>query len=439
MKFSTLEQAVAYLNKFQFHGFRLGLERISAVLKKLGNPHQFYESIHVAGTNGKGSVCAATTSILKESGLKVGLYTSPHLLNLNERFQVNLKEISDDELKELIKEIALLVESGFELSYFEFTTAMAFLYFKEIGVDVAVIETGLGGRLDATNILLPKVCAITNIALEHMTYLGDTIEKIAYEKAGIIKEKSKVITGSLKKAEREVIEKVAQKKKADVIRFGKDFLVKNFSSITQSFDYFYGDFYLKDISFGLFGRHQIENAAIATSICIELKKLGFDIQDKAIRKGLKSTSWPGRSEILKGPFYVFLEGAHNEAGLKVLLEQIEFLQHTLKIKKKSLLWACSNEGNDKNPLSMLRTIANIFDKVVITEPKGPRRPVFIEEWTKMNIDFPVKFQKNLYNAIDELKENCSSEKDLLVVAGSLYLVGPARKYFLDLGWKNNLS
>lgn len=404
-------------------------------LDKLGAPQLSYNSIHIAGSNGKGSVCAATASILKESGLKVGLYTSPHLLRLNERFQVNLKEISDEDLKILIGEIASLVEAGFELSYFEFTTAMAFLYFKEMAVDIAVIETGLGGRLDATNVILPKVCAITNISLEHKAYLGDTIEKIAYEKAGIIKEGVPVVTGQLKSPEKEVIKEVANKKNAKIKMLGSDFYAENFSISSQKFDYKAHDYCLKDISFGLFGKHQIENAAVAITLCRELKNSGFKITDKPIKKGLKITSWPGRSELLKGVFYAFLEGAHNEAGLKVLLEQIKFLEKVLKIKKKILLWACSNEGGDKDPFLMLKNINHLFDKIIITEPKGPRKPVSIEEWKQIKLNFPVEFQKDFYRAIDKLKNGFLDNEDLLVVAGSLYLVGPARAYLLKRGWR----
>ena len=212
MKFESLKDAENFLNKFQFHGFRLGLERIEAALKALGHPERDYPCIHVAGTNGKGSVCAITSSILEKAGYRVGFYSSPHLFRLNERFRINLRPVSDEKLKALIEEVASLTEKGYELSYFEFTTAMAFLYFSWERVDIAVIETGLGGRLDATNCILPLVTAITNISLEHTAYLGRTIKKIAFEKAGIIKGGCPCICGNVNEKALKVIERVAKKK-----------------------------------------------------------------------------------------------------------------------------------------------------------------------------------------------------------------------------------
>jgi len=377
MEFSSVKKAITYLNEFQFHGFRLGLERIKAALKALGNPHESYPCIHVAGTNGKGSTCAAISSILQEAGFKVGFYSSPHLVELNERFRINFDPIGDKELKELIEETATLIEQGLELSYFEFTTAMAFSCFRKHGVDFAVIETGLGGRLDATNLITPMVSVITNVSLEHQSYLGKTLEEIAREKAGIIKNRVPVVAGNLEKGPLKVIEGVCQKRQAPLFLLGRDFSIRAHEG-PRIFDFSSGNTILKDIDFGLGGGYQMENAALAVETCLRLMDQGTEIEHAHIIKGLSETAWPGRSELLAGKIWAFLDGAHNEAGLEGLLPSVRAISNDIsKIKKKVLLWACSNEGDDKDPAAMLEKVAGLFDEVIITEPAGPRKPVTI--------------------------------------------------------------
>ncbi len=437
MEFSNVKDAITYLNGFQFHGFRLGLERIKTALQALGHPHESYPCIHVAGTNGKGSVCAALSSILQEAGFKVGFYSSPHLVELNERFRINFDPIGDKELKELIEETATLVEKGLELSYFEFTTAMAFSCFRKHGVDFAVIETGLGGRLDATNVITPVVSVITNVSLEHQSYLGSTTNEIAFEKAGIIKKRVPVVAGRLEDTPLKVIEGICKKRNAPLYLLGRDFFIRGHEN-SRLFDFSSGDISLKNIGFGLGGGFQLENAALAIETCLRLMDQGTRIDHAHIRKGLSGTSWPGRSELLRGKIWAFLDGAHNEAGLEWLLPSVMAISKGIsRVKKKVLLWACSNEGGDKDPSAMLQKVAAPFDQVIITEPCGPRKPVTIDEWKEMALTPScrrVRLVKEYKEALGMILSE-GGEETLLVVAGSLYLVGPVRKALIEQGFK----
>ena len=436
MKFPTVDEAIAYLNKFQFHGFRLGLERIDAVLDALGNPHETYPTIHVAGTNGKGSVCAALSSILQEAGYKVGFYSSPHLVKLNERFRINMEPIDDSFLKELLEETASLSEKGYELSYFEFTTAMAFSCFAKKGVDIAIIETGLGGRLDATNVITPLISIITNISLEHQTYLGNTVEEIAFEKGGIIKKGVPVVTGRLDGGPLKVISRICQEKEAPLHLFGRDFGIKRHGD-SALFDLWMDNATIKNVRFGLMGKVQMENGAVAAFVCRLLERMGLSVSQSDIVKGLAKTYWPGRSELFKGSCWVFMDGAHNLAGLESLRNSLQQLETLLPgIGKKSLLWACSNEGGDKDPVKMLQTIAPLFKEIIITEPQGPRLPVTIEEWANMDTPDGVTLVKDYREALDVSLSALNSD-DLLVVAGSLYLVGPVRERLIARGFKHH--
>ncbi len=433
LRFKGYDEAISYLDRFQFHGFRLGLERIEAVLKELGDPQKAYPCIHVAGTNGKGSVCAALSCVLEEAGLRVGFYSSPHLYRLNERFRLDMEQVSDKELVQLISDIACLVEQGFELSYFEFTTAMAFSWFARKEVDIAIIETGLGGRLDATNVVIPKVSVITNISLEHQAYLGTSLGDIAYEKAGIIKTGVPVVIGDVVREASSVLMEVAARKMAPVIAFDRDFhIVQRPRCI---FDYSGARLELQGLSFGLYGGHQLSNAAVCLAAIEELITQGVDIGENAIRCGLSRTFWPGRSELfVKEGRKVFFDGAHNMAGVVALKKLLLACRSDrLLPERMSLLWACSDEGGDKDISGLLREIAPLFQQIVITEPVGPRRPVTIEQWQAAAWRFNAGLEKEWETALACLLEDMG-EHSLLVVSGSLYLIGPVRKRLMDQGF-----
>jgi dihydrofolate synthase/folylpolyglutamate synthase len=423
----NFKAALTYLDKFQFHGFRLGLERMTCILNVFGNPEKNYPCLHVAGTNGKGSVSAIIASILHAAGYRAGLYTSPHLSSLRERFRIGDAMISEEELQEQIWRIRDFLEKGYELSYFEFTTAIAMVWFAEQGTDLVIFETGLGGRLDATNIVTPLVSVITNISLEHQAFLGSSISEIAMEKAGIIKKGVPVITGVREQPALSVILDRSLELNAPVWEIGRDFDVEEHGN--SGIDY-KGEFLkINGLDLALKGKHQATNAGLAIAACERLIEQGFRVTDKAVRNGCRSVYWPGRGELLRGSCRVLLDGAHNLGGIVSLKDLLGRLNTTPGDKGKyfhTLLWACSDEGGDKDFVAMLRQISSLFGQIIITEPPGPRVPVTLERWRGSDIPKDVILEQNWQKALNKALSNCG-EEDLLCVAGSLYLVGPVRE------------
>ena len=423
------KHALNYINTFQFHGFRLGLERMEEILSAIGHPEDLFPCIHVAGSNGKGSVCATLSSILHASGLKPGLYTSPHLYSLTERFRCCEKDISEEELAEIIFQIKGLVDSGYELSYFEFTTTIAFLWLKKMRPDIVILETGLGGRLDATNVVSPVISVITNISLEHQSYLGDTIEKIAKEKAGIIKKGSRVISGVLNKGAREVIENKAREMGCSIFELGRDFFCASRPDGTLS--YHGKNLQVDGIEPGLKGRYQEDNLALALAVCEHLTGLGWRINEKHIKKGVKRVVWPCRLETFQGSCHVLIDGAHNKEGVSGLKA---FLRSFCGDKESTLLWACSDEGGDKDIASMLFFITPLFKKIIITQPPGPRKPVTIKQWQTLSGMEKMDFEKDWRQALALALKICGKD-DLLCVSGSLYLAGSVREELIKMDFK----
>jgi dihydrofolate synthase/folylpolyglutamate synthase len=425
--------AVEYLDGFQFHGYRLGLERMDAILAALGNPHGTYPCVHVAGTNGKGSVCAMTAGILTAAGSRIGMYTSPHLQSLRERFTVGGGMISESDLHRLILKIRELVEAGYELSYFEYTTTVAMVWFAEQGVDLAVFETGLGGRLDATNVVRPLVSVITNISLEHCSFLGRTIPEIAWEKAGIIKKDVPVISGVADGPARSVIRERSLELDAPLFELGSDFTVRR--SADGTLDFRGRDWGINGLELVLKGDHQTANAGLAIAACERLGEAGFRIPEAAVRSGCRSVSWPCRGEFLRGSSLALLDGAHNPDGIRTLKALLKdfFSGEGIRIGCRTLLWACSNEGGDKDFVSMLNEIAPFFQRCIITEPAGPRKPVTVEDWQKAGVPAGALLMKDWREAVDAcLNGSCSS--DFLCAAGSLYLVGAVRARLIEKGF-----
>lgn len=299
------QDSVKYLESFWKFGIKLGLERIEYLLDKLENPHKKFKSIHIAGTNGKGSVCAFVSSILKESGIKTGMYTSPHLIKYEERFKINDENILEkdfclyiEKIKNVIDDYPNDVEKPTE---FEILTALAFLYFADEKTDIAVIETGLGGRLDSTNVINPLVTAITNIDFDHTKILGETIKDIANEKAGIIKENVPCVTAADGKA-LEVILKKCKEISAPIRLISKKNLAKNIIPLT--------------------GNHQLINSRIAIGIIEELNKIGFKITNRHIKNGLSKTRWPARFQKVSDNPVIIVDGAHNPAGARAVCDTL---------------------------------------------------------------------------------------------------------------------
>lgn len=330
------------LESFQKFGINLGLDRIEYLLEKLDNPHLKFKSIHVAGTNGKGSVCAMLSSILKESGLKVGMYTSPHLFKYNERIQIRGQGIGDREIVKyfkLVKPHAKKVKA----TIFEILTAMAFKYFADKKVDIAVVEVGMGGRFDATNVLTPEVSVITTIDYDHTEYLGKTLKKIAYEKAGIIKQGVPVVVGKIKKEALAVIKKIAKKNGSRcAVALGD---VRN------------------EMRSALCGPHQRQNAAVAVK-AIELLK-NFKVTNKNKKSGLRKVEWPGRFQIVSKKPFIIVDGAHNKAGILSLKGTIK------EMKIKTPLTVIFGAQKTKDIDSMIKELRPIAKEIIVTQSSHP--------------------------------------------------------------------
>ncbi|OAG28401.1 bifunctional folylpolyglutamate synthase/dihydrofolate synthase [Thermodesulfatator autotrophicus] len=422
MKF---KEALTWLSQYEFHGIKPGLERISFLLNNLDNPQHLYPVVHIAGTNGKGSTAAFFESILRHHGLKTGLYTSPHLISVCERFVINGKPISEERFAELAKRVKKSLGDN-PATYFELTTAIAFLVFAEEKVDIAIIECGLGGRLDATNVILPEVAIITPVSFDHQAFLGNTLSAIASEKVGIIKPERPVVTSYQKQEALEVIEKHAHEKRAPLFIQGRDFDIFP-ARETLSFK---GKYIFYDLRPSLKGRHQLTNLALAIKATELLEEKGFlSLQSEKLKEAVANTSWPGRFEIISTEPPVILDGAHNLAGINTLKENLE----ELGIKEYILLFGASNEDGTKPFKEMLTTLLPGCKKLFICQPPGPRRPVSLEEWQVRlkNLKHPlVHFYSSWEKALEEALED---RKNLpLIVTGSLYLVGFARAYLNTL-------
>jgi len=413
---------VEYLYGLERRGIKPGLERVRSLLAALGNPQDSFTSIHVAGTNGKGSVCSFLSSVLIEAGHRTGLYTSPHLFRFNERISVNSRNITGGELVEAASEVrsALRKARAGGVTFFEFTTAMAFLHFRKKKVSLAVVETGMGGRLDATNLVRPAVSVITNIALDHTAWLGSTMREVAEEKAGIIKPGVPVVTGQKPGAALSVIRSAAKKNSSPLYVMGKDFHAEG---ETGAFSYsgLYGG--LGGLRTTLKGAHQVKNAALALAAAELLRAQGISIGAKEIRAGLKAALWPGRFEILSRRPLVILDGAHNPAGAAVLKEAVSSL------RKKRLILVIGMMS-DKDMGGILRELVPSSDLVIATRPGG-ERSASVESVMAAAARYgkPVMGAKKVKDACE--KALClASPADCVLVSGSLFTVGEGRRYLL---------
>ena len=418
----TYQEAVEWLSRFQFHGIKPGLERIQELLFRLGHPEKKLCAVHLAGTNGKGSTGAILETLIRYHGLKTGLYASPHLLSVRERFMINGSPVSEERFAALCTKVREALED-LPATYFELTTAIAFLYFAEEEVDLAVVECGLGGRLDATNVLYPQVSIITSVGLDHQAYLGDTLAQVAYEKAGIIKTGCPVVVGPMAEEAFEVIRQRAQSLSAPLWRFGEDFRVFP----CRGGLFYQGEHQLPRLLLSLRGKFQRVNLGLALKAHELLEKKGFPFEEDKVRQALTKVVWPGRYERFKAPRLIVLDGAHNIDGVKALLESLQ----EDGIERYHLLFAASNEGGSKPYLEMLRLLMGRAEKVFLCEPPGPRHPVTLEEWQESLKGFHFEdwgctfiFKKDWQEALEEaLQENTPP----LVVTGSLYLVGKVRE------------
>lgn len=401
-------EAVKFIETFWKFGIKLGLDRIRDLLRELHDPQDNFPSIHIAGTNGKGSTCAMIASILRESGFKVGLYTSPHLIDYTERFKVNGKDISKDKFVKYCADIKKIVSAypkkKEKPTEFEILTAVAFKYFSDEKVDIAVIETGLGGRLDSTNVIRPEVCAIINIDLDHTEILGKNINSIAKEKAGIIKEDvAVVVPSSLNKTALKVIRSVCKEKNSHLIIAPK--APGKYSKFIR-----------------LKGSFQKENAGAALGLIKELRSKGFKITDKNIKNGFRKTDWPARFQIVSKNPLVIVDAAHNPAGIKALAVEAG--------KKKKVTFVLGMLGY-KDYCGVVKAMAPFAKRIIacaINHPKSLDPKVITKEARKLGIE---SFSFDELECALRYALNTASTDDKICIAGSHVTAGQALLFFND--------
>ncbi|MCJ7789845.1 MAG: bifunctional folylpolyglutamate synthase/dihydrofolate synthase [Candidatus Atribacteria bacterium] len=429
----TYPEALKYIYDLNKYGIKLGLKNIKYLLFLLGNPHQKLKIIHIAGTNGKGSTCSLISSILQSAGFKVGLYTSPHLVDFTERMKINYRSINQKKVATLLERIKPLVEKVAHTPYythptfFEVITAMAFIYFFEEKVDFLVLEVGLGGRLDATNVCEPLISVITHLDYDHMDKLGNSLEEIAREKGGIIKSGGIVITSNqFEKADQE-INKIARQRNSIIYKVGREIKYEIIKSDLKGIIFNLHGIYNNYINLHtpLLGRHQAENAATAITAVEALKNKGICISKKAIRDGLEKVKWPGRLEIIQKNPILILDGAHNPNGVKVVRQTLEeiFCYHRLVLVLGIFA--------DKDYKKMIKIIAPLADLIIATKAKNPRAtpPQIIAKEAAQYIDRnKIMVTKNIPQAINYAIFN-SHKDDLICITGSLYTIGEAKRYF----------
>ncbi|MCX5842513.1 MAG: bifunctional folylpolyglutamate synthase/dihydrofolate synthase [Deltaproteobacteria bacterium] len=400
---------------------RLGLDPVSRLLDRLHNPYNSYETILIGGTNGKGSIAAMVASILACGGFRVGLYTSPHLIDIRERIKVNQRMIALDEMMELIEEVQERMTES--VTYFEFLTAVAFLYFCRKGVDIAVVEVGMGGRLDATNVVTPLVSAISNISFDHEEHLGRSLGNIAREKGGIIKDGGVCITAVTQKSVIRVLEDICRERGAALFKVGGKIKVKELGN---------GFFSYKGIKkryerlmCPLKGRHQIENAAVALGVIEAAAMKGFSVNDDAVFAGIRDVQWPGRLEILQQAPMVVVDGAHNAAGVSALAKA---LKNEFSYTRLILIFGVLN---DKDYRSMLKKLVPLADRLIITKPDTVRAmppqeiAAVVQKWQDNDrIELAESPQEALKRAL-----SIAGLDDMICVTGSLYLVGEIKRIF----------
>ena len=416
---SDKPNSFAYLESLNVDKMRFGLKAIRELLLRLGNPQKSYRTIIIAGTNGKGSTAAMTASILRSAGYSVGLYTSPHLIDVRERIVVGGRKISIKYFNRTIADVRNQVKQA--VSYFEFLTAVALVYFQKQKVDIAVLEVGLGGRLDATNICKPFVSVITNINFDHTAYLGDTLESIAREKAGIIKQNDLCLTAAKQKKVLRVLEEVCLNRRATLCVLGRDMKIKKQKD--GSFHYYGLNRHLKNLTIPLRGGHQLFNAALALAAVEIGEKKGLVVGTEVIYRGLENTRWEGRLEVLQQHPLFLLDGAHNPAGIDTLCRS---LKKDFAFRRLIIIFGALA---DKDYQKMLGTLCPLAWKIIVTQINA-RRAVPVNELkaTAHETGCSVVMTGNVRQAVKQALV-LAGQEDLICATGSFYLAGEIKQAF----------
>jgi dihydrofolate synthase/folylpolyglutamate synthase len=420
---SKYQEALDYLYSLTHSGIKLGLQNTSRLLQYFDNPQLGIRTIHIAGTNGKGSTSAITESILRAAGLKTGLYTSPHLLDFRERIQINRNLIEKQDVTRLILKIKNAVEKlEIPVTFFEFGTAMAFLYFKEQDVDVNILEVGLGGRLDATNLCEADISIITSISHDHMEYLGNDLKQIAFEKASIIKPSGTVFAHIPDNEIFNVVNSLAQSLKASVYRLNREFKVAKIKpgQGSQTFDFIGETREFKRLKLPLIGQFQAHNAGLAIAACLKFFESG---NEGDIRKGLKMVQWEGRLEIVSDHPTVVLDSAHNEASVRNMTAE---LRKNIKFSRCLVVLGLMKDKEIDKIIEILSKFGDHFYLVEVNPPRG-EDPKKLQGKLK-KYKKPVQVSESVPSALQAIKKN-SNPNDLVCITGSIFTVAEAKKYF----------
>ncbi|WP_294343846.1 folylpolyglutamate synthase/dihydrofolate synthase family protein [uncultured Clostridium sp.] len=419
-------ETMDYIHNTAKFGMNFGLKRTKRLLEYLGSPHEKLKCIHIAGTNGKGSTSAMVAEILKESGYKVGLYTSPFLEEFEERIQINSVNIPKEKLCSVIEKVSKAVdkvskEGLGDPTEFEIITAAMFLYYYEENIDIAVVEVGLGGRLDSTNILDPMLTVITSISYDHVGILGTTLKEIATEKAGIIKEGVPLVLYPVEEEAREAIVSVAKMKNCEInsVAYNDAEFIK---IIEEEKMYQVVRYNNEEYKLALLGTHQVINFSVVMKIVESLRKLGYTISNENVKNALKNVVWKGRMEVVANKPYILLDGAHNLGGIEKLKESLhKYFNYSKLILIIGIL-------GDKDVEHMLEKIIPSAEEIITVTPNSPRAMSATELKSKIERITSKKVSSfDRYEEAFGYAKDISNEDDMILICGSLYMIGDMRK------------
>ena len=424
----TYSSAVAYLYRLQKHGIKLGLTTMTALMARLGMPQTRYRALHIAGTNGKGSTAAMAAAMLQAAGYRVGLYTSPHLVEFRERIRVNGEMIGESQVAQLTEQLQAFCQPDLSPTFFEYTTAMAFQHFADSDVDIAVLEVGMGGRFDATNVVTPMACAITTIALDHQEYLGNTRSAIAFEKAGIIKPGVPVVLGRLDDDAWRTIEQVARERQAPMFRINEDFCTEG--ETPQQFSYRGLGMHYDGLTCALEGRHQLDNAACALALLGAAAPQGVTVTAEAVSAALREVNWAGRLEVVDRRPTILVDGAHNPAAAMAVADYLTRSNRSHPSRPVVLVLGMMR---DKDHRGFLEPLRGLVDEVVLTQADLPRSATAQELHASLEGLLSHPHVVPLLSDAMALARQLATPDGLVCVTGSLMLVGECKAWLRGCG------
>ena len=431
----SYHESIQYLYNLRKHGIKFGLDNISRLLSELGNPQKLFRTLHIGGTNGKGSTSAIAASILQAAGFNVGLFTSPHLISFTERIRINGAEIPEPDvvgLAEEVRDVASRIDD-FSPTFFEVVTAMAILYFSRKKIAIAVMEVGMGGRLDATNIISPDVCVITQISYDHMEFLGKSLWEIAQEKAGIIKKGIPVVTAHQEPESMDVIKTKAKENDAELYAYGSEFSSRPCRGDTSGihFDYHDARMRIDNLYLPLAGVHQMQNASIAIKA---VSLISQPMTDRSLKEGLERTKWPGRLECIHHDPPVLIDGAHNPAAAVVLSQALRNI--FLKTYKRIIL--ILGIMGDKDIAGILKPLLPLASHIILTRPSYTRA-ASPETIARIAESMGISNVHTAHTVKDALEMGMKDARNfqlgsaLIVVTGSFYTIGEAKEVLGQTG------